>query len=87
MCFLCIGPLSIALSPVCQLQQSRCSAHNQIPPRVLTMEDANEVRIARTYTMEDAYEVKITRTLHSFHNVNKTRCDVKFVKFHEEMNI
>ena len=35
--------------------------------------------------MEDAYEVKITRTLHSFHNVNKTRCDVKFVKFHEEM--
>ena len=26
------------------------------------------------------YEVKITRTLHSFHTVNKTRCDVKFVK-------
>ena len=37
--------------------------------------------------MEDAYEVKITRTLHSFHNVNKTRCDVKFVKFNKEMYI
>ena len=48
MCFVCIGPLSYCTVPVCaaQLQQSRCSAHNQIPPRVLTMEDAYEVRIA-----------------------------------------
>ena len=35
--------------------------------------------------MEDAYEVKITHTLHSFHTVNKTRCDVNFVKFPKEM--
>ena len=36
--------------PVCQLQQSLCSAHNQIPPRVLTMEDAYEVHILNTFT-------------------------------------
>ena len=37
--------------------------------------------------MEDAYEVKITRILHSFHTLNKTQCDVNFVKFHKEMYI
>ena len=53
--FVCIGPfkytgpIDIALSLFASYK-SQCSAHNQIPPRVLTMEDAYEVRILNTFT-------------------------------------
>ena len=56
-CFVCIGPfkytgpIAIALSLFASyIQQSQWSAHNQIPPRVLTMEDAYEMRILNTFT-------------------------------------
>ena len=98
MCFVCIGPIDI-WSPlplhcpctvyVCQqLQQSQYNALRITKYLRAYWQWKTLINtFARTYVDNGRrlYEVKITRTLHSFHNVNKTRCDVKFVNFHKEM--
>ena len=65
------GPIAIALSlyvcTCCQLRQSQCSAHNQISPHVLTMEDAYEVRILNTFTRRRQWKMLMKSRLHFTH--------------------